>query len=82
MREKSRIHRKIKKILIRASGDEKKLAEKLSKENGENTSQFFRRLLKEENERESVDLFLKSAEQLNKIAIELSDIIEKNKNKA
>lgn len=71
MREKARMHRKIEKILIRATRYEKNLAESLSKQNGENTSQFFRRLLKQESERKSVDIFLKAAEKLNKITREI-----------
>jgi len=45
MREKGK--KKEKKILIRVSKDEKMLAEKLSKTEGKNTSEFFRELLKE-----------------------------------
>ena len=79
MREKSKAHRKIEKILIRTTKNEKNIAEKLSKEEGENTSQFFRRLLKQESERESFDAFLRATEKLDKVTSELSGIIEKVK---
>jgi uncharacterized protein (DUF1778 family) len=39
--------RKTKKILIRVNNDDKALAEKLSKAEGKNTSEFFRGLLHE-----------------------------------
>ena len=39
--------RKTKKILIRVNKEEKALAEKLSKAEGKNTSQFFRGLMKD-----------------------------------
>jgi hypothetical protein len=79
MREKSRAHRRIEKILIRTTKNEKNIAEKLSKDEGENTSQFFRRLLKQESERESFDAFMRAAEKLEKITGELSGIIDKVK---
>jgi hypothetical protein len=76
LREKTRAHRKIKKILIRVDMEGKNLAEKMSKQRGENTSAFFRRLMKEENERETVNVFLNAAERLNNISREMMTYLE------
>ncbi len=50
-------------ILIRVNRTEKELAEKLAKETGENTSEFFRRLLRESRTNSLYTLNMKLAEK-------------------
>jgi hypothetical protein len=76
MHRKSRKVRKLAKILVRASIGEKTLAQKMSKQHGENISAFFRRLLKEENERGPVDNFSKATDRLNNISREMTNYLD------
>ena len=80
MREKG-WGRKTKKILIRVNKDEKKLAEELSHKKGENTSEYFRTLLREDAERKHLNLHVKIAEKYEKHLAELRSIIGEVKNK-
>lgn len=60
-REKGRSRKEV-KILMRVSREEKKLAEKLSKAEGMNTSEFFRTLLKERETGKSMTTSLNKIE--------------------
>jgi len=63
MREKGKM-KKEKKILIRVNKEEKALSEKLSKEEGKNTSEFFRDILKEKQTiKDLMPLFQKIIDQ-------------------
>ena len=63
MREKGKM-KKEKKILIRVNKEEKALSEKLSKEEGKNTSEFFRDMLKEKQTiKDLMPLFQKIVDQ-------------------
>ena len=63
MREKGK-KKKDKKILIRVNKEEKTLAEKLSREDGKNTSEFFRDMLKEKQTiKDLMPLFQKIVDQ-------------------
>jgi hypothetical protein len=57
MREKGKM-KKEKKILIRVNRDEKKQAELLAKQEGKNTSEFFRSLLREYGDRKMLEVHL------------------------
>jgi hypothetical protein len=55
---------------------QKKLAEKMSKQRGENTSALFRRLVQEESKRESVGEFLKAVDRLSNISREMMSYLD------
>ena len=74
MKRKSKSALKSCKILIRVSKAEKKQVESIATERGENVSQFYRRLLKEEGERKLLETHLVIAEQEKKVLKELNAI--------
>lgn len=67
--------RKSVKSLIRVSKQEKLLAEKLSSEHGENTSEFFRRLVKDEVDSSKLRSNLIIIEQQIKVMKEIKNIV-------
>jgi hypothetical protein len=74
-REKGKL-RKEKKILIRVNKVEKEHAEKQSKTHGENTSQYFRRLLREDAEGSRLE---KITNRLEQAATRISSLVWKTK---
>ena len=82
MREKKKKDRRIKKILIRVSRAEKKLAEKVASQHGENTSEFFRRLIQEEKDRGKVDVLLRIVESQQQSLKEIKGLLAHVKTKA
>lgn len=83
MRRKSKKALKSSKILIRVSKAEKKQVESIATERGENVSQFYRRLLKEEGERKLLETHLIIAEQEKEVLKQMKEVLElaKNRNK-
>jgi ribose 1,5-bisphosphokinase PhnN len=67
--------RKSAKFLIRVSKKFKLLAEKLSSENGENTSEFFRRLAKEEVDNRNLSSNFTIIEQQKQVLKEIRNSI-------
>ena len=78
MREKAKKDLKKKPTLIRLTIAHRKLAEKLSKARGENVSEFFRRLLKEENERMLYKPHKDKMEAQNRKLQQMIDVVEKS----
>lgn len=78
MREKAKKDQKKKPTLIRLTIAQRKLAEKLSKTRGENVAEFFRRLLKEEDERMLYKPYKDKMEAQNRKLQEMISAIEKS----
>lgn len=83
MRTKSAKGLKSAKILLRVSKSEKQQAENMATERGENTSQFFRNLLKEAGERKLLETHLIIAEQEKEVLKEMKEVLKlaKKRNK-
>ena len=78
MREKAKKDKKKKITLIRLTVSGKKLAQKLSKARGENVSEFFRSLLKEEEERMLYKPHKDKMEAQNRKLQQMIDVVEKS----
>ena len=78
MREKGKLG-KIKIILLRVNSDEKKLAKELSHKQGKNTSEYFRDLLREDAERQHLNLHLKIVEKYEKTLAEYRTLLNEAK---
>jgi uncharacterized protein (DUF1778 family) len=80
MREKGKM-KKEKKILIRVNRDEKKQAEVLAKQEGKNTSEFFRSLLKEHSEKKMLEVHLNIVGKYEDVLGKYRELLQKfNKN--
>jgi hypothetical protein len=80
MREKGKM-KKEKKILIRVNRDEKKQAEVLARQEGKNTSEFFRSLLKEHSDRKMLEVHLNIVEKYEDVLDKYRELLTKfNKN--
>ena len=80
MREKGKM-RKEKKILIRVNKDEKKMAEDLSRQQGKNTSEFFRDLLKEHRDNKLLEVHLAIVEKYENVLNKYRKLLEEHKQK-
>lgn len=80
MREKGKWG-KTKKILIRVNKDDKKIAEKLSRDRGMNTSEFMRTLLHNAEESDYLDLHLKVIEKYKKTFADFKALLNTAKRK-
>jgi hypothetical protein len=76
MREKGKM-KKEKKILIRVNRDEKKQAEQLAKEEGKNTSEFFRSLLREHGDRKMLEVHLNIVEKYEGVLEKYRNLLQK-----
>lgn len=77
MRIKNIKHKKISKILMVVTAEEKRNAEKASSDNAENLSVYCRRLFKEELDRQNIDKAIDLVKQQNQALYEIKDLLTK-----
>jgi mevalonate pyrophosphate decarboxylase len=80
MREKGKM-RKEKKILIRVNKDEKRMAEELSHQEGKNTSEFFRELLRQHNEQKMLNIHVSIVEKYEGMLSKYRKLLEEYRQK-